>query len=78
MRKKHIFIMLLCCLIPVAALGAIFLFNVPVNSVLLFVLILACPLSHLLMMKYMPHDEGHIHQNHGPVQVKSISETVEE
>ena len=59
MTRKHVFIMLLCCLIPVAALGAIFLFNIPVNSVLLFVLILVCPLSHLLMMKFMSHDEGH-------------------
>lgn len=68
MSKKHILIMLLCCLVPVAAIVAILLFRVPTNQVLLLALVLLCPLSHLLMMKFMPHDEahlqGHTHEHH--------------
>jgi len=59
MKKSHVLIMILCCLIPVAAMTAIFLFKVPVSSVLLYGLILLCPLSHLLMMKFMGHDHSH-------------------
>jgi uncharacterized membrane protein len=57
-------LMLLCCLVPVIALGAIFLFKVPVNQVVYVGLILMCPLSHLLMMKFMRHDEGQEHSHH--------------
>ncbi len=64
MTKKHMLIMLACCLVPVIALGAILLFNVPVNQVLFLGLILLCPFSHILMMKFMVHDEGQEHSHH--------------
>lgn len=57
MTKKHILFMLACCLIPLAGLAAVIFFDVPLSSVLIYGLILFCPLSHLLMMKFMPHDE---------------------
>jgi len=58
MNKKHLWLVVACCLIPVAGLAAIFLFDVPANTVVLLGLALFCPLSHLLMMKFMPHKHG--------------------
>jgi hypothetical protein len=63
MNKKHTLLMLACCLVPLLALGAIFLFKLPVSQVLYFGLILLCPLSHLLMMRGMMHGEGHSHES---------------
>jgi hypothetical protein len=62
MSKKHMLIMLACCLLPIVGLGLITIFKVPASTVLLGAMFLICPLSHLLMMKFMSHD----HKAHQP------------
>jgi hypothetical protein len=65
--SKHTLIMIACCLIPLVAITAVTVFNVPLNNVILFGMVLLCPLGHILMMKYMmPGHEGE-HHSHAPV-----------
>lgn len=45
----------LLCLLPLAGLTAVFVFNLPVSSILLVALILACPVIHLVMMSHEAH-----------------------
>lgn len=63
MSKKLILIMLACCLVPLVALASIFLFKVPVNTVVLAGMVLLCPLSHLFMMKFMGHEHKDAHHH---------------
>lgn len=58
MKKSHMWIMILCCLIPIIGLAAVYLFKVPLSNVLFYGMVLLCPISHLLMMKYMGHDHS--------------------
>ena len=70
MNKKHMLIMLACCLVPLAAFGAIAVFKAPVNTVVYVGLLLLCPAMHLLMMRYMmgPDHDGQAHDHvHSPV-----------
>ncbi|HRQ41595.1 MAG TPA: DUF2933 domain-containing protein [Chloroflexota bacterium] len=57
MTRKHLILMMLGCLLPLAALAAIFIFQVEVSTGLLFGLVLLCPAMHLLMMR--------AHRGHG-------------
>jgi uncharacterized membrane protein len=58
MNRRHIWLMVLCCLLPVVGLGVMFLFNIPANTILYFGLILLCPLTHFFMMGQMEHDHN--------------------
>jgi hypothetical protein len=63
MNRKHALLMVLCCLIPLAAFAAISIFRVPVNTVIYVAIALACPAMHLLMMRGMAnHDGEHPHR----------------
>jgi hypothetical protein len=69
MNRKHMLIMILCCLIPVILLAAFFIFKIPLTTVVYAGLILICPLSHVLMMVFMKHghsDEDKEHMHHLP------------
>ncbi len=56
MSRKHMFLMVLCCLVPIAGLGAIFLFQIPINTLLFIGLLLVCLISHVLMMLFLDRD----------------------
>jgi hypothetical protein len=67
MNKRHAWIMLLCCLIPLVGLTAVFLLKIPVNTVVYVGLILLCPLTHFFMMGSMHDraDQPAQHHDHG-------------
>lgn len=71
MTQKHLILMLLGCALPLAALAAVFLFQVELSTTALWALLLLCPLSHLLMMG--GHGRGQ-HQAAHPTQQEADHE----
>ena len=66
MSKKHLGIMLVCCLVPVAGLAAFYIFRVPLNTLLVGAMVLLCPLSHILMMRSMGHGHAETRNSGAP------------
>ena len=75
MNKKHILIMLACCLVPIAALALFALVNIPLNKLYLGAMILICALSHLLMMKFMGHEHNEQQHTQAGNTIKGTSQT---
>ena len=64
MNKRHIWIMLICCLLPIIGLVAVFLLKIPVNTVVYVGLALLCPLAHFFMMGNMRNHADQPPQQH--------------
>ncbi len=58
--SKHTLIMALCCLIPLAILGILWVAGVSGSYLILGVLLL-CPLLHIVMMRGMHKSGEHDH-----------------
>ncbi len=66
-NNKHLLLMLVCCLVPLALILAIGAFGVSVGSLgafLPYLLILACPLMMFFMMRGLGHEHSDEHAHH--------------
>lgn len=58
---RHLVLMLLCCLIPLALIAAVAIFGFSLGALtpyLPFAMVLICPLMMFFMMRGMGHDHG--------------------
>jgi len=76
MHKKHLLIMLACCLIPLAGVAAIWLFKLPVNNAVYFGLMLLCPMLHFVMMRDMLKPGSQDHAGHSRTPIASPAKPV--
>lgn len=62
-RKSMHWVMLLGCIVPVAVVALLPVFNVKIGNNLWWIIILLCPIVHILMMSRM-HGHGTNHMVH--------------
>lgn len=62
--QRHLWLMVICCLIPIAALAMVWLFNIPVSEPILIALILLYPLSHIALMGLFMRESQHHNPPH--------------
>ena len=51
-------ILAICLVIAAVGMAAIFIFKIPINSVLIYGAILLCPLMHMFMMNHGEHSNS--------------------
>ena len=74
MTKKHMLLMLACCLIPIGLIVAIGTLAIPTSGLTTIVIALMCPAMMLFMMFGMRggHEEHHEHHTAAPVEKKQM------
>jgi hypothetical protein len=80
MHKKHLLLMLACCLIPISAIVAINVLRIPTTGLMSTAIALMCPVMMLLMLFSMRggHEEHHEHHTTPPVEKKQIGTSVDQ
>ncbi len=54
-RRNHMLLMVVGCVAPLLLITATSVFNIPLSTVGIFIVMLLCPLSHVFMMRGMGH-----------------------
>lgn len=64
MTKTTRIVLVVSIVVLAGIAAALFVFKLPLGTVLIGLMVLACPLSHVFMMKFMGHDHGMGAENH--------------
>ena len=80
MTKKHLLLMLACCLIPIGLIVAVGALAIPTSVLTTTVIALMCPVMMLLMMFGMRggHEEHHDHHAVAPAEKKRIGTSLDQ
>lgn len=75
-NSKHLLLMVLCCLVPM--LLVVLLFSVGIGGILPFLMILICPLMHILLMRGMHDKHDHEHSGHRVISTETSAKQLEQ
>ncbi len=78
MTRKHLLLMLACCLIPIGLIIAIGALAIPVNGAVSVVIALMCPLMMLFMMFGMHGGHEEHHEHHTPITTEKRVDTYDQ
>jgi hypothetical protein len=80
MTKKHLLLMLACCLIPIGLIVAIGALAIPTSALTTTVIALMCPAMMLFMMFGMRggHEGRHEHHAAAPAEKKQIGTSLDQ
>ncbi len=79
MTRKHLLLMLLCCLIPIGIAFSLQAFGIALSASLPVAMLILCPLLHVVMMAFMhgpaqhnadPGSKGMVEADYHPAQLR--------